>query len=423
VQARRGEAHAAPGLSGPQRIEALDALRAAAMLAGVVLHACAPYMHAPMRNLLVPLPEPAATRLPDVIFWVIHAVRLPAFFFVSGFLSLRMLRRRGPQTFLNDRARRILIPLALTCVIILPVMYFIWSWGWTERGWASWRHVFFFHFGPDIERNLFGLYHLWFLEYLFIHVLLMWAIARTPPLGQWVAPLSRLWLAILLPLGALCAASDTSWFLDFHNGFLPQAHPLIYFGLFFAWGAAASARVESGQSLVRLTRLWPTALVAAAAGAYFLLALVLPSTRMSPHGLCEATFRAMSKQAWQFGALLTITAAASTWAAVGGLLMFLPRLGRVGRYLADASYWVYLTHLVWVGLCVMALHWLPWIPELKALVVMCVAAAGTLSTFALIRRTRLHGLIGTRLHASTAPAPASTPAPPQTTAEVHSSQP
>jgi hypothetical protein len=392
------------------------------MLAGIVLHACAPYMHAPMRNLLVPLPEPASTRIPDAVFWLIHAIRLPAFFFVSGFLSLGMLRRRGPQRFLKDRARRILLPLALTCVTVLPMMYLIWSWGWTERDWASWRHVYLMHFGPDIERNLFGLYHLWFLQYLFIYVLAMWALAKAPPLARCLAPLGRWWLLILAPGGALCAASDTSWFLDFHNGFLPMLRPLIYFGLFFAWGAAVSFRSDDlGQTLPRVTRLWPLALLVAGAGGYFLLSIVLPSTRMGPHGLYTATFPPLTKDAWMFGAILTITAAAFTLAAVGALLRFLPRLGPVGRYLADASYWVYLTHLVWIGLCVMELHWLSWTPEVKAPIVMAVAAAATLSTFALVRRTRLHALIGTRL--ATAPAPASTPEPLQRTEAAHSSQP
>src|SRR4051812_49865744 len=111
------------------------------MLAGIVLHSIAPYMHAPVRHLLVPLPEPAPTRAIDAAFWVIHAVRLPLFFFVSGLVSLLMLRRRGSRVFIKDRARRILLPLLLTFFVLFPIMYVIWGWGWVNRGWGSWDSV------------------------------------------------------------------------------------------------------------------------------------------------------------------------------------------------------------------------------------------------------------------------------------------
>jgi surface polysaccharide O-acyltransferase-like enzyme len=405
-----------------QRIEALDALRAAAMLAGIVLHAIAPYMHAPMRNLLLPLWEPGDTRDLDSVFWVIHAIRLPLFFFVSGFVSLQMLRRRGADAFLKDRARRVLLPLVLTFVVVFPVMYFIWCWGWTVRGWGTWRHAFLFHFGPDVQRNILGLFHLWFLEYLFAYVLVFWALERLRVLHLLLA---RLWLAVLIPIGTACAAFQPDWFLDFHNSFVPQTRALVYFGLFFVWGAAVAARLEAnGRTLRQFTRFWPLFVPAAAWSCYLLLSIILPAVRIGGQGLCQAVLD-VGPQSWRFGALLTITAATSTWALVGMATAFIPRLGRVGRYLADASYWVYLMHLVWIGLGVMALHWLAWPGVAKSMAVMAIASAGTLGSFAFVRGTALHRLIGTRLgvNASTALEPASTRARPQTSAAFHSSQP
>jgi glucan biosynthesis protein C len=414
------------------RIEALDALRAAAMLAGVVLHSIAPYMHAPVRHLLVPFPEPAPTRAIDTVFWVIHALRLPLFFFVSGFVSLLMLRRRGPKVFIKDRARRILLPLLLTFAALFPIMYLIWGWGWVYRGWGSWDSVWLFRWGPDVRHNVWGFFHLWFLEYLFIFASVLWclhfvhALVRAHHrLGRITGVLGSAWLLVPLPLAATWAAFHTEWFLDFHNLFYPELRPLIYYGVFFLWGAATAARLQAaGKSLRQLTRAWPLFALLSAGACIPLLSIILPHLRISGQGLCQRAFFDEDSTKWEFAGLLTVTAAAGTWAIVGAAAQFIPRLSAAGRYLADASYWVYLTHTVWFGLGVMALHWLPWPPVAKAAGVMAITTAATLTTFLFVRRTRLHDLIGTRLHARpTAPEPANTRARPRSSAAAHSSQP
>src|SRR5262245_31682611 len=86
------------------RLHALDAVRAVALLLGVVLHATQPYVAG------LPWMTPEAPQ--DVlaaVFYTIHMFRMPLFFLIAGFFARMMLERRGAAGFVKDRARRILL--------------------------------------------------------------------------------------------------------------------------------------------------------------------------------------------------------------------------------------------------------------------------------------------------------------------------
>ena len=382
------------------RLDAVDTLRAGAMMLGVLFHACAPYMHAPMRNFIMPLQEEAASNAPDVVFWVIHAVYMPAFMVVSGFVSFLILNRRGPQAFLKDRSRRLLIPLALSFVFLLPLMYVVWAWGWVERDWASWRHVYLFHFGPDLERNIFGLMHLWFIEYLFIYAFTMWAVVRlkiaitTPkPLPEGGVGVGLLDTRQSAP-GRINArfsehmappapsptpgSSSSSPSAPSASPPTPPLVPRLQNRLRPRLGAHAhllrrasspgesrpspsSATASAPSNRPRhiktlLSAGWPLVLPVALVSGYLLVHLILGNASSQlPHGLREGIIPAWSPTAWRFAPVLLLFATSSTWVLLGLVLRFVGAAGPIRRYLVDAAYWTYLTHLLWVGLGAMLL--------------------------------------------------------------------
>ncbi|MCH2061874.1 MAG: acyltransferase family protein, partial [Verrucomicrobiales bacterium] len=94
-------------LSGQKRYHDLDALRAFAMLLGIVIHGVMSF---------TPLPEiwPAQDVMRHenyfLVLLFIHGFRMPLFFMVSGFFAVMMWRRRGLAALAHHRARRILIP-------------------------------------------------------------------------------------------------------------------------------------------------------------------------------------------------------------------------------------------------------------------------------------------------------------------------
>src|SRR4051812_28905108 len=98
------------------RRSVLDALRAGAMLLGIVLHASLSFF---------PSFWMVTDRRQDpgfgIIFSAIHGFRMPLFFVMSGFFSAMLLSRRGREALVKHRFRRVFLPLLLGMVTIVPI--------------------------------------------------------------------------------------------------------------------------------------------------------------------------------------------------------------------------------------------------------------------------------------------------------------
>ncbi len=106
----------------PVRYHDLDALRAFAMLLGIVLHGLMSFIEIPM--------WPAQDRFQNsevcgIILSAIHGFRLPLFFLISGFFTTMLWRKRGLRRLIKHRAVRILVPLIagtiVTWLLIVPI--------------------------------------------------------------------------------------------------------------------------------------------------------------------------------------------------------------------------------------------------------------------------------------------------------------
>jgi fucose 4-O-acetylase-like acetyltransferase len=92
------------------RLHALDAVRAYALLLGVVLHSAAAFLEG------FPIPLWAtgdSSAGAAVIYYTIHMFRMSAFFLIAGFFARVLVERRGVKTFVKDRAKRVAVPLFL----------------------------------------------------------------------------------------------------------------------------------------------------------------------------------------------------------------------------------------------------------------------------------------------------------------------
>ena len=96
----------------------LDALRAAAMLLGIVLHASLSFC-------IVPWPVEDTQRNDGlgIVYALIHGFRMPVFFVMSGFFTAMLWRKRGLASLLRHRFRRILLPFILGLFTIVPVTH------------------------------------------------------------------------------------------------------------------------------------------------------------------------------------------------------------------------------------------------------------------------------------------------------------
>jgi hypothetical protein len=104
------------------RLPHLDALRACAMLLGIVLHAALAYSGVPWVATDARAPALAGAVV------VIHGFRMELFFLLSGFFSAMLLERRGLRGMVRHRARRIGIPLLLGLGTVVPLVWGVVTW-------------------------------------------------------------------------------------------------------------------------------------------------------------------------------------------------------------------------------------------------------------------------------------------------------
>ena len=98
----------------------LDALRGSMTMLGIALHGSQWYISEPPGGLPVSKDSSAAYVF-DVSVHFIHSFRIPLFFVLAGFFSSLLLQKRGLRGTYANRDRRILSPLLVGCLTILPL--------------------------------------------------------------------------------------------------------------------------------------------------------------------------------------------------------------------------------------------------------------------------------------------------------------
>lgn len=101
----------------------LDALRAIAMLLGIVLHGALSFI--PGIGAFWGVQDSQAHSGFAVLLAAIHGWRMPLFFIVSGFFTAMLWRKRGLRALLWHRFQRIFLPLVLGTVTIIPLTWIV----------------------------------------------------------------------------------------------------------------------------------------------------------------------------------------------------------------------------------------------------------------------------------------------------------
>jgi peptidoglycan/LPS O-acetylase OafA/YrhL len=306
-----------------ERIHSMDALRASTMFLLVPVHAAG----------LLALNGhhgPWAT----AIYWLVHVFRLPLFFAMSGFFLALLLGRRGARLTVRNRSLRILVPLVLALVTLVPLTELLAQ--RTGIVLAAGRGT------PSGTPFAFEPSFLWFLWYLLIvDSAAVLAYLLSPSLVR--AAGGRLRRLIAMPLGgALLLAVPTAlalwpaptWTAEPSSNFVPVPSVLVYYAFFFAFGATLCVHRDLVAEASRNAWRW-----AACALAATLPAAILFARNISVDG--------GSGQAVHAVGLLIY--AVATWASLLALVgladRYLSRPRPALRYLADASYWIYLSHM------------------------------------------------------------------------------
>src|ERR1700733_13925003 len=155
-------------MSSQERLHALDAVRAFALLSGIVLHATMSFF------LPIPAHDVSQSATLNVVFFLIHSWRMTTFFIVAGLFARLVIARRGTRGFIADRAKRILVPLLVGWVILTPLTIAALIWGVTRS--ADPATVAAVASPAVIPAGAFPLVHLWFLYYLCIFYVAVLAV-------------------------------------------------------------------------------------------------------------------------------------------------------------------------------------------------------------------------------------------------------
>lgn len=96
----------------------MDALRAFAMLLGILLHGLLSFLPTP----IWPVQDMNQSELYYIPLMFIHGFRMSLFFFISGFFTMMMWQKRGTFRLLRHRTKRIVLPFFLFGAFIFPLL-------------------------------------------------------------------------------------------------------------------------------------------------------------------------------------------------------------------------------------------------------------------------------------------------------------
>lgn len=366
------------------RQHGFDALRAGGMLLVVLLHALAPYVVRRMPGLLWPTFDSSPHVAMDAIFWSIECFIMTLFFAISGYFACALYRRRGVAGFFWNRSRRLLLPLVLATLIILPITAYVWVFGWFLEGKVAAVKLRSFKFEDSVAADFFGFAHLWYLQYLTLYCLAMSGLLA---LGNWwkrvVAtnqPVKSIWIPLLafLACGGLLVV-DPEIIVGFQQSILPVGTRLLYFAFIFGVGVWLFERKDAISLLQRMA--WPL-LVASVC----LFACIFPTLLSYLDGnTARGTAIVMS-----IG--VNIFAWLTTAGLIGLMTKVVTRTYAVVRYLADASFWMYLTHMPIVGAVHILLGYTNLHVFTKLLLASSITVAASLASYQLfVRQWRVGG--------------------------------
>ena len=338
-----------------QRLHSLDAARALALLCGIVLHATMSFSRE-WAGTGMPIVDVSPSDTLQGVFHVLHSFRMLLFFLIAGLFG-NLLLQRGLAAFWRNRFRRIALPLVVGWIILMPLLAapIIWA-VFIQQGGFRGDGSGLAAMGGGIPLG-----HLWFLYYLLLFYVMstgvIWiarrirghaVVERLADAGVG-ALVRRHALTVLMPLPiAVVLAKDTDW-MPWTGvpsplaGPLPEPAAMVAFGSAFLLGWLL---FRQQQLLQVWAKSWGVhAVLAAAASAASIWMLQLGEFSR----LAYAMIYVFSGWSW-------------TVAITGFCIRRLSAPSERWRYLADASYWMYLVHLplvmvLQVLVMQLPLHW------------------------------------------------------------------
>jgi len=375
--------------SRPQRYHSLDALRAAMMLLGLVLHSAASYIQAPI-GWMWPYQDSQTSPFFNLLLAFIHLFRMPVFFVMAGFFAALLYHRDGPAGFVRNRVKRVLLPLVIFWPIVIPLTWLGFVFAARQVGgpmvWDFVRDL------PPLKRPVFG--HLWFLYDLLLFyaaaLLVVPAASRmSARVRQCVADVframtTRRWgVLVLAGVTTITVLPMERPTIETSAALVPPARILAAYAVFFAFGWLLFSQRDVVESFAAR---WRSTFAAGMAATLAYITVLLARRSLDPTW-------------WHVSGV--IVGAVAVWLLIfgitGAFVRYLSIPKPLVRYFSDASYWMYLLHVVPITWCAGLLARSDAPAFAKFGVVLGVAIAVTVATYHyFIRSTAVGELLNGR---------------------------
>lgn len=368
-----------------QRYHALDGLRASMMLLGIILHAAISYVPWDTNPYL--FKDERQSLILSVLVFAIHIFRMPAFFVMAGFFTVLLIQRKGLEGMLRNRMQRVglvflvfwpLLTIAVAFTYLLNIHYLEHSTLGVDLGLLN-------KYRPEGTSRLSTL-HLWFLYYLILLYVLfvpIYFISWKLPRLKGMAMFAGSW-CLRSPLGVIVLALFTAipgsfypyGIVDVNTSFVPGVSQILYYGIFFTIGLCIHENLDLLDEYGK--KFW------------VILSFSVVATFIS-YVYASGIFH--SGEGGRFYLTLTISLASWFWvyALIGLFQRYLSKPSKTMRYLSDASYWIYLVHLIPCMLLPVWLHDKIQSAELKFAITVVVASLFCVSTYQLFVRPTFVG--------------------------------
>jgi len=368
------------------RLHSLDAVRALALLLGIVLHAAASFVP-PEFNLPWVTHDRSTGFLPPLLMFAIHLFRMSLFFFVAGFFAHLLYHRNGAKGFARDRLTRIALPFLVGWCLLTPIHRYLGWLGDRQSGKVTELNLW-----PSAQQWLSGalsMTHLWFLYYLMVlYVVIVGArhllIERIDVSGQLRRKMDRWyrqmidtrWLSVVLSLPlAVAAIFATEWnpamgMPNPPSSVIPDPVMIVGYGVAFLAGWVCNRDMSLLQLLTERRKTFRWIFLSAFVLAGISSGMVMLQPTVAPTSFRVLAAFSVTTEMWCF-IFVVLNIALKKFSNPS------PRI----RYVSDASYWMYIAHMpvvyvlqLWVANW--NLHW-----SIKFPLVVSVACAVLLATY------------------------------------------
>jgi glucan biosynthesis protein C len=320
------------------RLYGLDVLRGVAMILGIFLHATIAYKSGYHYGEWA-FDKDFTSYFFDWLFLWINSFRMQLFFLLAGFFSHLLINKIGLIPFVENRIKRIGIPLLICYFTILPLTllpYLYIQYSKMGEPWIQLRSFFQDFF---LLKSHSGFMHLWFLQHLMIFYFVIFCFYFLR--NRFNLSTSRLKITTASPVKffflSSCGIAVLSQLFpaplpSIWTGFVTPIAQLLYYFSFFMLGVM----LEENRSLFLAFKTYykPFLLIGSVISVFIVIAVdsysSLPLFSLE-HMLLKVFFA--------FQTMLLVLG------FIGMFLDIFKEESILWRYVSEAAYWVYLIHL------------------------------------------------------------------------------